>query len=220
MEDYAFNMSQLALPDCLVDRANRQQPTASDQVKDTMVQLFAGDDYASHMHMLRVANPKAAQALVPFAQDVSAAHGPETLEQGLPAGLTQTEEKRVDTHELVLALLWRTHARRHSCGALHMRGPTLARACTPLLATLGPTPRLGAAPASAPDPLPPPRECLAAPGPRRCAPLLCVYLAPAESPRRARLRLWAVRSCTVAPSRIVESCVETEVWVLARATTF
>ena len=100
MEDYAFNMSQLALPDCLVDRANRQQPTASDQVKDTMVQLFAGDDYASHMHMLREANPKAAQALVRFAQDVSAAHGPETLEQGLPAGLTQTEEKRVDTHEL------------------------------------------------------------------------------------------------------------------------
>eukprot|EP00964_Phaeocystis_antarctica_P105977 scaffold70943_cov40-Phaeocystis_antarctica.AAC.1 len=80
------------------------------------------------MHMLRVANPQAAQALVRFAQDVSAAHGPETLEQGLPAGLTQTEEKRVDTHELVLALLWRTHARRH-----HMRGPTLARACTPLL---------------------------------------------------------------------------------------
>ena len=157
MEDYAFNMSQLALSDCLVDRANRQQPTASDQVKDTMVQLFAGDDYASHMHMLREANPKAAQALVRFAQDVSAAHGPETLEQGLPAGLTQTEEKRVDTHELVLALLWRTHARRHSCGALHMRGPTLARAWTPLLV---PPPRVPPTlsdprPASAlPPPLP------------------------------------------------------------------
>ena len=97
MEDYALNMSHLALPDCLVERANRQQPTASDHVT---VVLLAGDDYASHMHMLRVANPKAAQALVRFAQDVSAAHGPETLEQGLPAGLTQTEEKRVDTHEL------------------------------------------------------------------------------------------------------------------------
>eukprot|EP00964_Phaeocystis_antarctica_P021980 scaffold12197_cov36-Phaeocystis_antarctica.AAC.1 len=97
MEDYALNMSHLALPDCLVERANRQQPTASDHVT---VVLLAGDDYASHMHMLRVANPKAAQERVRFAQDVSAAHGPETLEQGLPAGLTQTEEKRVDTHEL------------------------------------------------------------------------------------------------------------------------
>ena len=70
MEDYTLNLSQLALPDCLVDRSNRQQPTASEHVKDTMVQLFAGDDYASHMHMLRVANPKAAQALVRFALDV------------------------------------------------------------------------------------------------------------------------------------------------------
>ena len=75
MEDSTFNMqpsgSHLALPeDCLIDRANRQQPTASDHVKDTMVQLFAGDCYASHMHMLRVANPKAAQALVRFALDV------------------------------------------------------------------------------------------------------------------------------------------------------
>ena len=68
MEDYTLNLSQLALPDCLVDRPNRQQPTASDHVKDTMVQLFAGDDYASHMHMLRLANPKAAQALVRFAK--------------------------------------------------------------------------------------------------------------------------------------------------------
>ena len=73
-----------------------------------MVQLFAGDDYASHMHMLRLANPKAAQALVRFAQDVSAAHGSETFEQGLPVGLTPTEEKRVDTHELVLSLLCRS----------------------------------------------------------------------------------------------------------------
>ena len=104
MEDYVLNLSNVVLPDCLVDRPNRHQPTASDHVKEEMVQHFACDDYASMLHMLRDANPEAASAMVRFAQDVSEEAESETLESVPQAGLTQTEEKRVDTHELVLGL--------------------------------------------------------------------------------------------------------------------
>ena len=108
MEDYVLNLSNVVLPDCLVDRPNRHQPTASDHVKEEMVQHFACDDYASMLHMLRDANPEAASAMVRFAQDVSEEAESETLESVPQAGLTQTEEKRVDTHELVLGLLCRS----------------------------------------------------------------------------------------------------------------
>ena len=85
-----------------------------------------------------------------------------------------------------------THARTAvtcaSTCALAGAGTQPSRRAPPRLAhTLRPTPRLRAAPASAPAP---PSLLSADAWPRRCTSPLGVNPAPAKSPRRARLRMW------------------------------
>lgn len=109
-EGRSFNTTNLALPDVLLDPEKPSQRAGSSVVKAAMVLLFAGNDYSSHVHMLRRANPEAANALLRFAQTVHFDED-EAVESGEDSDdemLTGFEEKRLDCHEQTLALIFRS----------------------------------------------------------------------------------------------------------------
>ena len=107
MEDLCLNMHDVALPDELMDRDNSRNPAGSATVKSRLVQIFAGDDYSGAVHMMRRANPSWANTLIKYCQDVVALL---PIEEELlkMIGVTQYEQKRMDTHELIIELLCRS----------------------------------------------------------------------------------------------------------------